>query len=299
MPTRVADPIYSRHEGEADELCTQLLQQQHRLLGFDIEWKVTYEAGMTQRPTATVQLSTAHCAYVLQISAMRGRFPAALAALLQDGSILKAGCKVGNDALKLRRDFGIRTAGLVELGDLAAHSLLYGERSWNLVDLVAEAAGRRLPKELRMSDWEAAPLSADQLTYASRDAYASRLVCTRLLGKLKTKAAQLQTSSKGQMGCATTSTHGQHGGERLGGDAELLSYMPTGLVENTPVDPMTCRHAPESANGVAVAATTKPSIAHGQQASTEDAPQEPVPDDAEAIKPHVGVCKGSTTEQVQ
>ena len=75
--------------------------------------------------------------------------------------------------------------------------------------------------------------------------------------------------------------------------------MPTGLVENTPVDPMTCRHAPESANGVALAATTKPSIAHGQQASTEDAPQEPVPDDAEAIKPHVGVCKGSTTEQVQ
>ena len=82
-------------------------------------------------------------------------FPAALAGLLEDGSLVKCGVKVGNDGLKLRRDYGVRPAGLCELTPLAHRALRgHGERPWNLADLCEALLARTLPKGLRISDWE-------------------------------------------------------------------------------------------------------------------------------------------------
>lgn len=276
LPARVADPIYTRSEAESNELCDTL--RQHRLLGLDIEWKVTYESGVTSRPTATLQLSTAHTAYVFQLSGMRGRFPTSLAALLQDEGILKTGLNIGNDALKLRRDFGIRTAGLVDLGKLAGQCLSHGNRAWNLADLVAETTGRRLPKELRMSDWEATRLSPEQLTYAARDAYASWLVCTRLLTRLRPdplvgvpqppvrvpllQQQQQQQPAHPQMqsGGRQQSNAGSMGAE----EAQLLRRMPVALVETTPIDPMQARRQGQAdAVATAVMDSAPPALCRG------------------------------------
>ena len=222
LPTRVASPVYSCSEGEVNELCESL--RSHQLLGLDIEWKVTYEAGITSRPTATLQLSTDVCAWVFQLSAMRSRrLPASLVSLLEDPRVIKTGCKVANDALKLRRDFGVRTHGLLDVGKLAGEALTYGQRSWNLADLVAETVGKRLPKELRMSDWEAAPLSAEMLLYAAADAYASRLVCVALLRRLKPRVD------------AAGGGPPQGEGEEA---ARLLRNVPPALIEVTEADPM-------------------------------------------------------------
>ena len=163
LPELATPPVvYSRSEPEADELCAALVAAHARgectELGFDIEWQVTFVTNAAPRKAATVQLAAARSVLVLQLSEMRG-FPAALAALLEDATLPKLGVGISNDGLKLRRDYGVRCAGLVDLSPLAGRALADGARPRNLADLCERVLGRRLPKELRLSDWEARPLS--------------------------------------------------------------------------------------------------------------------------------------------
>jgi ribonuclease D len=146
------------------------------------------------------------------------RLPSALRALLTDATLPKAGCKVGNDAMKLRRDFGVRCAALCELGPLANRTLHHGQRPWNLADLCEAALKRRLPKELRLSDWESAPLDPELLHYAALDAWASRAVCMELLRRLPP--------------------------EQPSGGAGRCCGIPPDLLSATPIDPMESRRPP-------------------------------------------------------
>ena len=186
----VGTPIfYTRSEAETDELCAAIeleIAAGLDLVGFDIEWHVSFAAGATQAPAAVVQLATGRAVHVFQVSAMP-RFPSKLAQLLERGDLMKAGNNVGGDALKLRRDFDICTAGLIELGGLAAVALHYGERPWSLSDLTAEVLGCRLPKDLRMSRWEAR-LSEEEVRYAALDAWASLAIAAALRRRLATNA---------------------------------------------------------------------------------------------------------------
>lgn len=184
LPELATPPVvYSRSEPEADELCAALAAAHARgectELGFDIEWQVTFVTNAAPRKAATVQLAAARSVLVLQLSEMRG-FPAALAALLEDATLPKLGVGISNDGLKLRRDYGVRCAGLVDLSPLAGRALADGARPWNLADLCERVLGRRLPKELRLSDWEANPLSPEQLAYAAADAVAAQRIYKEL-----------------------------------------------------------------------------------------------------------------------
>ena len=140
---------------------------------------MTFVTNAAPRKAATVQLAAARSVLVLQLSEMRG-FPAALAALLEDATLPKLGVGISNDGLKLRRDYGVRCAGLVDLSPLAGRALADGARPWNLADLCERVLSRRLPKELRLSDWEASPLSPEQLAYAAADAVAAQRIYKEL-----------------------------------------------------------------------------------------------------------------------
>lgn len=212
--------VYTRSAGEADELCASIHALGLPLIGLDIEWKVSFEANSAPRPTAVLQIATPRTVYVFQLSAMRGAFPPRLQRLLEDGALVKAGNKIGNDCLKLRRDFGLRVTSLLDLGELARRALAYGDRPWSLADLCEATLSRRLPKELRMSDWESSPLGAQLLEYAALDAWASREVCCALLRRLPPGAP-------GEPGESA--------------DARLLRAMPARLLEDTPADPMVNR----------------------------------------------------------
>ena len=82
---------------------------------------------------------------------------------------VQAGVGIGNDALKLRCDYGLRCAGLLDLSQLAARALADGARPWCLAELCERVLRRRLRKcaELRTgSNWAAAQLTAEQLECA-------------------------------------------------------------------------------------------------------------------------------------
>ena len=228
--------IYTRSAGETEEICADLLARRIALVGLDIEWKVSYEANVTQRKAAVLQIATAGTCYVIQLSSMP-RFPAQLQALLEDRSVAKCGNKICNDALKLRRDFGVRTAGLLDLSKLAAKAI--SDRPWSLADLCEVTLRHSLPKELRMTDWEATRLDDQQVMYAAVDAYASRAIGVTLLRRLT--PAQQQAS----------------GGE------DVLLRGAASLLEDTPADPMLNRaalqHAPPAGSvGEGVSRRTLP-----------------------------------------
>uniref|UniRef100_A0A7S0LL15 3'-5' exonuclease n=1 Tax=Coccolithus braarudii TaxID=221442 RepID=A0A7S0LL15_9EUKA len=166
----------SRSAAEAEELLQQWLHlhgTSSRPVGFDIEWKVTFVAGETPRKVATLQLAHESSCLVLQLSAMP-HFPANLAVIMGDSRIIKTGVGIRNDALKLARDYGVRCAGILDLGRVAQVVLPDGAAPWSLADLSERVLGRRLPKapQLRLSNWEAR-LSPEQVAYAALDAHAA------------------------------------------------------------------------------------------------------------------------------
>ena len=140
------------------------------VLGFDVEWKVTYEAGQTPRPVATVQLAAHDYACVFHVSRLGGA-PPPLRAILADARVVKVGVGAHNDARKLSRDYqGCDVAPVVDCRDLADAANVAGPRG--LADLVQSALGCALPKpaKTRTGDWEAFPLSRAQRDYAALDA---------------------------------------------------------------------------------------------------------------------------------
>lgn len=246
LPTHVAK-VYTRSLGEANALIEELhRQRQPRLIGLDIEWTVTFEANVTQRPASVLQIATLGTCYVLHLSAMR-EFPVALAALLEDARVIKTGCKIFNDALKLRRDYAVRTAGLLPLEKLAVR--VVSERPWSLNELSEHALGRRLRKgDVRMSHWEAASLSSEQVEYASLDAWASRAVSMVLLKRLPPPPPRVPAEGAASAAAATasggTATDVPSSTGRVDEEVLLRAAAHASLLEDTPADPMACRRHP-------------------------------------------------------
>lgn len=157
-----------------------------RVLGFDCEWKVTFETGAERRPVATVQVAAPGVVAVFHLSSI-GFVCKPLAALLCRADVLKVGVGAKEDAHKLEVDYmkgESQIKGLVELGLLAHHVLgaKQGTSQASLTSLSEKVLGKSLCKsEDRISNWEAVPLSKDQLNYAAQDAWASLRVFQELI----------------------------------------------------------------------------------------------------------------------
>eukprot|EP00884_Botryococcus_braunii_P005842 jgi/Botrbrau1/15259/Bobra.0382s0001.1 len=171
----------------------------------DIEWRVTFKAGQAPRKAALLQLcyrpvETAVPVGQLSHSCGASKGPVnpggdltclllhiaysgitpALARILMNQELLKVGVGILQDAQKLWRDYGVECNGLCclsEEANLRLASSLSSFSKWSLAGLVQEVLQCQLPKDpqVRVSDWEARPLSRAQLSYAAADAAASLL----------------------------------------------------------------------------------------------------------------------------
>eukprot|EP00899_Mesostigma_viride_P019980 jgi/Mesvir1/27984/Mv20184-RA.2 len=173
----------------------QVMSPRHVTVGFDIEWRVTFQSGASPAKTSVIQIcpSPARC-YVLHLApALAGRsdegdagcpLPESLCQVLRSPHIHKAGVGVGGDAMKLRRDFGVDTVSLCDLGGMARARVMpqgaagAANGGGGLSALVENVLGARLDKlpRLRLSNWDEAPLSRAQLQYAATDAFASLML---------------------------------------------------------------------------------------------------------------------------
>ncbi|KAG2212559.1 hypothetical protein INT45_005346, partial [Circinella minor] len=101
--------------------------------------------------------------------------PRALALLINDSTIVKAGRNVKGNLKKLNRDYGIAWKGALELGVFCQCRGAIECGTLGLSDISALVLGSKLSKDsnLRLSDWESGALEENQVMYAAFDAWAS------------------------------------------------------------------------------------------------------------------------------
>ena len=152
-----------------------------RAVGWDLEWVVNFGRGR-ERPVALMQVCVRPkpparplCA-LLRMCRVHGGLTPVLRAFVEDASIRKVGVQARGDAHKMKRDFGVDVGGVVELKECAAARAASADArpaAYSLAALAEWTLERRLPKKSsdRISDWEAATLSAEQIAYAALDAW--------------------------------------------------------------------------------------------------------------------------------
>jgi len=79
------------------------------LVGFDVEGK--------EDKASTIQLSTMSlaCVFATRDLNIQGHLPSSLVSFLEDNRILKAGTACFQDALRIKHNFGVETAGLLDI----------------------------------------------------------------------------------------------------------------------------------------------------------------------------------------
>jgi hypothetical protein len=173
---------------EVDAVVSAVYAGGHAAVGWDIEWRVTFQAGAKPERASLMQIALpgggaaggAPVVYLLQLA--HTGVTAALQRLLEDAGVAKAGVCAHNDAHKVTRDFGLTPAGVVDCSELAARRLFPPQR-WSLAALVSRLLARQLPKPqgLRTGAWDARTLSREQMEYAALDAWASLRVHAALM----------------------------------------------------------------------------------------------------------------------
>jgi ribonuclease D len=187
-PEEIARLPIRRYQGEVRLVATAAELEQaladirrERVVGFDTESRPSFRKGEEHLP-CLVQVATASGVYLLQLQ--RLDCSRAIAELLADPRIVKAGVALAGDLSQLARLFPLEAAAVVDLGRVAKR---HGNPQTGLRNLAARFLGARIPKGARTSNWAAPRLSAAQIGYAATDAWASRelYLCFENLGWLE------------------------------------------------------------------------------------------------------------------
>jgi ribonuclease D len=98
--------------------------------------------------------------------------------LLENPNIKKVGADVAGDIRSLTQLRHIRAAGFIDLQTIAPQ---WGIEEKSLRKLSAIVLGKRVSKAQRLSNWEAAQFTEQQISYAATDAW----VCLEILSALE------------------------------------------------------------------------------------------------------------------
>ena len=228
-----------RNEQEFDQVAKEVFEQflhdeetwaedSECAIGVDVEW-----VNGSMNPAAVLQISTGDQTLLLQLLQFTN-VPACLERLMRNPRLLKVGVGLSEDMRRLGawahgHGAQLTCMGGIELVKLAKYC---GSSGRGLASLAKELLGQQLAKgAVRTSNWEAATLSDEQITYAATDARASlhvfQALCrsrkdlgsTHDMSRLRSIAGvSTETASKrGQ----PSSTHrgGSHGEEGCDGPA--------------------------------------------------------------------------------
>ncbi|KAG2220944.1 hypothetical protein INT45_010697, partial [Circinella minor] len=143
------------------------------VVGFDCEWNYNPITKATGK-VSSIQVACADSVWLFRVKPSEG-VPRALALLINDSNIVKAGRNVKGDLKKLNRDYGIAWKGALELGAFCRRRGAIERGTLGLSDISAVVLGGKLCKDsnLRLSDWESETLEENQVMYAALDAWAS------------------------------------------------------------------------------------------------------------------------------
>ncbi|MBD5255937.1 MAG: 3'-5' exonuclease domain-containing protein 2 [Barnesiella sp.] len=145
------------------------------IVGFDSETRPSFRRGNTHN-VALVQLSTHDICFLFRINKIG--FVEPLRNFLQLDSVVKIGLSIKDDFHGLHKLGEFEPGGFVELQDYVRE---FGIADASLQRIYAILFGERISKGQRLTNWEAAELTAAQQHYAALDAWS----CIRIYEYLK------------------------------------------------------------------------------------------------------------------
>lgn len=151
----------------------------NRVIGFDTEAKPSPSSSLRNR-TALIQLASEHSAVLFRTMGCTS-LPSSLLSVLEDPEVVKVGQGIGGDIGFLREDFNFPYPS--NLIDLHAIACKLNCQPKSLQGLVGLFLNKRLLKDMRISNWEDAVLSHQQIQYAAIDAWATRAVYLSILDR--------------------------------------------------------------------------------------------------------------------
>lgn len=151
-------------------------------LGFDTETKPIFRRQDAERTPALLQLSTeTHC-FLFQLKRLKQ--PELCFDILANPQIKKVGVAIRDDLRQLQAIHPFDPKNVEDLSQIATQ---LGIVTVGLRNLTAILLGGKLSKKARLSNWEAAKLSTDQIRYAATDAWVSLKLHAVLRKKLAEK----------------------------------------------------------------------------------------------------------------
>ncbi|CAI9268687.1 unnamed protein product [Lactuca saligna] len=174
--------VYSRTFPEVEKAADELLKfvelkkkdGGRAIIGFDVEWRPSFRKGVKQGKAAVLQIcADAASCHVMHV--IHSGFPESLKSLLGDSKSVKVGVGIAGDARKVFNDHNVSVDGLEDLSYLANQKLGREPKNWSLSSLTEALTCKEVPKpsKIRLGNWEANPLSKEQLNYAATDAFVS------------------------------------------------------------------------------------------------------------------------------
>jgi len=135
------------------------------LIGLDCEW-------VGQNKVALLQIADSQGTCLLLRLNLIGSVPDFIVNMLVNPKIIKVGVNIQEDAGKLHREFGVSTAGWVDMRHLAK-KFRPDQRKLGLAGIAQAFLDVKLDKDWRVSasDWEAETLTKKQINYAADDAF--------------------------------------------------------------------------------------------------------------------------------
>ncbi|KAG0190979.1 hypothetical protein DFQ28_001143, partial [Apophysomyces sp. BC1034] len=179
---------------KADKEICLLRSKIDQPFGLDLEWRPNFRKGGKEHKTALIQICNSDTILLLQVSQMK-RLPSELCKFLQDRQIYKAGVNIRADGMKLYRDFGVPTNGLIELMTMSntcgSPKLEYTPLR-SLRVLTGLFIEQNMPKgRVRLSNWAQPVLTPMQKKYAATDAYGSYKLC-HIFSQLRAEMGQTE-----------------------------------------------------------------------------------------------------------
>ena len=141
---------------------------QETLVGFDTETRPAFRPGESY-PPSLAQVATARAVYLFQVQ--RAEIAAAVARMLGEAHIVKAGVGLADDLKSLKKIVAFHEKSIADVGALAQR---HGLKQSGVRNLAGLFLGFRIPKGTKTSNWARQKLSEQQIVYAATDAWACR-----------------------------------------------------------------------------------------------------------------------------
>jgi len=141
---------------------------QETLVGFDTETRPAFRPGESY-PPSLAQVATARAVYLFQVQ--RADIAAAVARMLSEEHIVKAGVGMADDLKSLKKVVAFHEKSIADVGMLAQR---HGLKQSGVRNLSGLFLGFRIPKGTKTSNWARHTLTEQQIVYAATDAWACR-----------------------------------------------------------------------------------------------------------------------------